>query len=281
MAERDVYGRSTFELDDCDLSHFVKFALITGLTKKATKLTRRSMTRDRKTIATARVLPLFAIPGENYPLVAELRAQNADNDNVDTRLPAAWDHTTVIAKLWAANRTLRLHGEPCSFTLNLSQTEIEKALRSRKGFSGYFRESITRCLNRELGYKPKLWIAVDITDAGRLHLHGGMAIRQRNEVHLAYDALSEAGGVWESSTHNDKQAHVAFQYNPDGWSRYAIRARSKVQSALPGQRIYSIANGLIADARQVYESWRSRLAAEMSGCLGAGDVRSRAPNSVP
>lgn len=276
------------------LDHFIRFALITGLTKKATKRARRSMARDRKTIAMAQISPPSTFPPSNGPLVGvgivgplpHLAAPSSQaphvafslpetatdpaNDNTDTRHPPAWDHTTHIAKLWAANVALAIHGEVCHISLNLSRTEIDKALASPKGFAGYFRESITRSMKRALGYKPKFWIAVDITDSGRLHLHGGMAVRGRNEVHLAYQALRKAGGVWESAAHKDKQAHVGFQDDPDGWLRYSIRARSKVQSIVGARQTHAIANGLIGDARRLYESWRKQL---VDMTMGAGGGR--------
>lgn len=284
------YSRLPDAIECDELNQFVRFALITGLTKKATKRRRRSVTRDLKTRARMPVLTLPTGPASKAPLVLKLphpsshflpvsaprshvtsatsthtleaspvESSEPANDNADTRDPPSWEHTTHVGKLMAANRALALHGAVCSFSLNLSQAEIDKALASPKGFASYFREAINRSMKRALGYKPKFWIAVDVTETGRLHLHGGMAV-QHNEVHLAYDALSQAGGVWDNARHGDKQAHVDLQDDPDGWVRYAIRMRSKVRHIVGDRQTHAIANRLIGDARRVYEGWRRELA---------------------
>jgi hypothetical protein len=80
-----------------------------------------------------------------------------------------------------------------------------------------------------------------------------------DEIHLLNDALSEAGGEWAKAC-PEKQAHHELQDNPDGWARYAQRMRSKVRLIVGDRQTYAIANGLIGEARRLYEGLRRRAA---------------------
>lgn len=59
--------------------------------------------------------------------------------------------------------------------------------------------------------------------------------------------------------HRGKQAHIDLQADLDGWARYAIRERAKVRLIIADRQTHAIANGLIAEGRFLYESWRLQL----------------------
>ena len=61
---------------------------------------------------------------------------------------------------------------------------------------------------------------------------------------------------------SDKQAHVDLQHDPDGWVQYAIRSRSKVRLIVGDRQTHAIANGLIGDARRLYEDLRKQVMAD-------------------
>jgi hypothetical protein len=271
-AEHHHYSTNSEAPARDDVADFIRFALVTGLTKKATKRRRKSITRDRRNLAKLGTFATSAASAIPSPLVLKsltpLRPLTTPspfalkaiaNDNADTRDPPSWDHTTHVAKLWAANRALLHHGALYAFSLDPSPSEIAKAHASPKGFAGHFREAITRALKRKLGRKPMFWIAVDLTPGGRLHLHGGLALED-GEGGLIASALQEAGDEWASAYHKDKQVDLAHQYEPDGWARYAIRMRSKVRHIVGDRQTYAIANGLIDEARRHYEGLRRQVA---------------------
>lgn len=211
--------------------------------KKVTKRRRRTIAKDRKAIAITRVsTPLTPtasdgalVSNPTSPITHPTPANDDSKVLKKLRRFHSWDHTTDLAKVVFANRAAYQEGRTYAFSLDLSPKEIAAANDNAKGFADHFKRRISRNLKR-MAIDAPFWFGVDVTRAGRLHLHGGIAAND-NQLDVVERAMCAAGGDWASKYHADKQCDLQPMYTPDIWANYCLRAQAKVKRIITGKAI--------------------------------------------
>jgi hypothetical protein len=105
-----------------------------------------------------------------------------------------------------------------------------------------------------LGRDAEYWFAVDTTNEGRLHIHGGLVIRP-DELPLADVALRRAGGRWGNPRGHQHQTHFGF-FDGDNWAKYSARHVPTIRRAFRGSAIVAT-HRLRRRAKQIYDELRT------------------------
>jgi hypothetical protein len=232
--------------------------------KKVTKRRRRSIAKDRRAIAITRVssptTPMASVGASvadttPRPLTLPKPANDDSKASKKTTRIHAWEHTTDYAKVVSANRAIALTGRAYAFTLNLSPKQIAAANDNLKGFTDHFKRRISRSLTRADTANAVYWFAVDVTPAGRPHLHGAIEDNDNLGRDSIERALCAAGGKWASIHHARRQCDLQPLCTPDVWANYCLRNQGKVKRLIVGKAV-SITGPLRRRAKCYYDALR-------------------------
>lgn len=151
-----------------------------------------------------------------------------------TRTPPRWDEASALAKAVFFHREVAKRGG-VSFTLNLSP-EVENAARADpRSFTEHIKRRLSRHLKSAFGKSVDFWFGLDISPAGRPHLHGGIVVTH-NEAEALLRALTRAGGEWGSVRGARHQAHLGARLDDD-WGTYATKKISPSRQAEYGSML--------------------------------------------
>jgi hypothetical protein len=244
--------------------------------KKVTKRTRRTDSRDRQTL---KKIQHFRVPAElaGWPsLVSDFtpptsthrtvdsdesksRSKDVHFDANDYALPV-WEHSKDRIKLAAS--TLALHvtkKPPVSWSVNLTPERIDEALRHADGFTECIAGYLKRAFERELLSSATLFLfSVDVTNepARRLHLHGATAADEQ-ELDALERALRHAGGHGPKPDDDDHMVDMNPRRCDEGWVTYAMRNQAKVRKAISGKgRTNFITGPLRSEGKGFYDEVR-------------------------
>jgi hypothetical protein len=126
-----------------------------------------------------------------------------------------------------ANRALSSFGAPHAITVNVGRVVSDKAGDEPRAFLDYVRRSIKRQLDRKLERSVEFWAVAERTPDGRLHIHGGVALRDA-EKQLAEAAVDKAAGEWDSARSGKRKIKIKPQTDMDGWARYSFKRAGSV-----------------------------------------------------
>lgn len=148
--------------------------------------------------------------------------------------PKRWKDYTEKERCIAFNEVVMRSGG-VGFTLNLGHSLHDKALAAPLGFSDFMRRRIARRLDEHLNRRNvDYWFALDVTSAGRVHIHGGI-VASLDEHDRVTDALKLAGGAWEGRGCHGHQV-VLTGLQDSGWASYAARNLKRACRRVTGDR---------------------------------------------
>lgn len=192
----------------------------------------------------------------------KVRAPTPANDN----LIFVWSLTSVAVTAVAATVALLIAETPAvAFTFNLTPDAIAKALASPTGFLDSLKRSFDLELKRLLpGVTLPYWFAIDITDDGRLHIHGAFLSPATNlpMVRKIRKIMKAAWGEW-AGPGKRKQLRFRKLYSDD-WATYCMENQAKVAKII-GPRTFTINQPLRRDAEWVYAEIRRIMSERTQG----------------
>jgi hypothetical protein len=218
---------------------------------KVTSRKRRSPARDRQVLKKIRELEPEPPPGVSSSFSSDLSAPILI-PSTDTKRPSlpVWELTGDDVKLALATIALQVSWGYCtSWTFNLIEEALKKALKHPKGFVRSLTLAFNRALKRRFGYVPVYWLCVDTNKFGRLHLHGAIALGPDDHP-LLQEVMKEAWGA-QKGRGKELQIDLNHQRCDDGWADYALRNRAKVRPII-GEHTFYIADELRRAARHAY-----------------------------
>lgn len=160
------------------------------------------------------------------PLVPKERGQiyvikpdKIDVDGVVTRTiwTPDWTHTGDRLKLLAMGAAME--GGPIAMTVRLGPVEIEAALRSSRGFVGYFTERMGRFFKAAGDSDPQYAFMIETSPVHDLHIHGIIT----STVPNLREVLAKVGGKTDMRA-RERQVHTKPIYDLVGWARYIAKA---------------------------------------------------------
>lgn len=135
------------------------------------------------------------------------------------RLPPVWRDLSWTMKIEQCVRGMKERGPVLAFSLNLRDDIEAEAKKQDQPVDWIFRRVVRR-LQAELKRKDLALVLVgEETDRypRRLHIHGFMQVKDRDEAKSIRRALRQAGGPWDAVRQH--QAHT--KADPDsGWTGY-------------------------------------------------------------
>ena len=180
------------------------------------------------------------------------------------RLVASWEEAGELARLDYVNRAGMLRGRPFAWTLNVAP-DVEKAANDNaRGALDYLRRAVDRSLKRVPALKDAalpMWLVVETTDAGRIHLHGACFTDDPEHLPAIARALARAGGAW-SGAGREYQVDLAPQRDPDAWAAYPVKRQARTRRHLRE------AADLALDVHVPIASWSRDLVADAKRLLG-------------
>lgn len=143
-------------------------------------------------------------------------------------------------------------GRAVAWTLNFSPALLKAAEKAADGPFDYLRRRVSLELKKALGESPALLCALDITPAGRYHLHG-LSVVDREQAWTFHEALRRAGGTWASKRGQEHQVrldaaswsiseNIFLDRNKPitlGWSDYSTRHSHKLKIQTKHSTIYA------------------------------------------
>lgn len=167
-----------------------------------------------------------------------------------------WALTGDRVKAVFATGALLIADRPAvAFTFNLTEEAIEKAKGHPAGFLDSLKRSLDAELKKAFGSVFLYWFVIDISDGGRLHIHGAFlppAISTRTDRKIR-EAMTNAWGKW-SGPGNHKQVQFKPLYSDD-WATYAMANQRKVAKLIRG-RTFTINQPLRREAAWTYDEVR-------------------------
>jgi len=117
---------------------------------------------------------------------------------------------------------------------------------------------INRAMKAEVGKVLPFAVQLEISPAGRLHVHGVVCLDQATtaELDALKGALATAGGKIKGHA-GSRQVKVAELYDAVGWTAYFSKTHSGTVKVLGTSKITAVSNSLRALAEQ---DWTARLA---------------------
>jgi hypothetical protein len=229
----------------------------------------------------------FPPAAESGPLV-EVDTPPALSTPPSPRPLPRWDRLKPVDALATHFAALDTFGVPVAFTLRFSP-DVIRALNDNHG-KGTGDGFATKALNKITTQLRKLGVevvlpAVDVSPAGHLHVHGGLALKiandnARHEVEriLAIEdrdrrraeieanpflrplrtALERAGGKWASKHGRKHQVDLRDLPDPAGWASYCLKDSTKVRRLIKG-KVVAITRPLNTAAKELHEERRARL----------------------
>lgn len=194
-------------------------------------------------------LPSLTTPTLTPSDSTKVRAPTLANDN----LIPVWSLTCDAVTALVATVALQISETPAvAFTFNLTPDAIAKAKDSPTGFLDSLKRSFDLELKQALrGVVLPYWFAVDVTEEGRLHIHGAFLSPATNLpiVRKIRKAMKAAWGEWESPGKR-KQLRFRTLYSDD-WATYCMEDQAKV-AKIVGPRTFTISQPLRRDAEWTY-----------------------------
>ncbi|MER2249497.1 hypothetical protein ABS772_06160 [Methylorubrum podarium] len=184
------------------------------------------------------------------------------------RFHATWEESGELTKLDYINAAGALRGQPFAWTLNLSPDVEQAANDNERGPLDYVSRRVRRHLDREpmlQGAALPLWIVIETTDSGRLHLHGAIFLDNSEFAPAIRRALSRAGGAWDAKAGEEYQTDLAPQRHPDIWAAYPLKRQGRTRRHVRDARalkhdapvpIATWSRELVADAKRLLEEER-------------------------
>ena len=229
-----------------------------SLVKSRIKHPRKSLARDDRALTRIEGLKGIAVIGaaggisvEPPSPTAKSKASKAANDNRD--IPR-WQDAEEMLKGAMFNEALANFGEPLALTLNIAPDVVDKAKAGQKGFASNMLDLMRNELRRDGIDEVEIWIAVEISDEGRIHIHGGFACAADNLERIKA-AFERAGGAW---TGGGRQ-FVANPFNekPMGWARYSLKRVCRARNRLKGS-VIARTSGINDAAPKILDAWRRK-----------------------
>lgn len=144
--------------------------------------------------------------------ISPLREQlNADEEGREARFwrgltfetpsrktyPAQWRSTSDETRLEWFHHAISSAGAVHSFSLNLND-ETEHRFKREPDAAGWMADRIAKSFKATFGRQVQFWFAVEVSDGGRVHLHGELSV-SASDAKRARAALRKAGGEWSSN----------------------------------------------------------------------------------
>ncbi|RYG88509.1 MAG: hypothetical protein EON59_04280 [Alphaproteobacteria bacterium] len=169
-------------------------------------------------------------------------------------------------------------GNKATLNINLAPAQIEAALRSPRGFVGYFTERMGRALKAAGDESPQYVFIVEGAEAQDFHLHGVIS----STVPNLRSVLAAVGGK-TSTAAPERQVHSRSVYSLVGWVRYIAKAPLTTTEVMTYERrqlgIEERRDGLIGASRitrargkEWYEEARRGGVTVSDEMHGAGDA---------
>jgi len=183
------------------------------------------------------------------------------------RLMASWDEAGELTKLDYVNRAGAHQGDAFAWTLNLAP-DVEKAANDNGRPLDHLWRRVNSCLAREpalASASVPLWLVLETTPAGRLHIHGGLFVANPELLPAIERALAKAGGEWGATAGREHQLDVGPQRTPDAWAAYPLWRQGQTRRHLREAaglepdapvRIATWSRGLTADAKRLHAEER-------------------------
>lgn len=176
-------------------------------------------------------------------------------DESDTRKAPAWRYTTEIIRGHAYIRTISTTGPGLSWSLNLDGKVLDAANDNPDRFMGQMQDRLSKALNAEFGETRDAFFAIELSLAGRPHLHGAVDATE-NERERVEAVLARCGGTYTPAAHTGRQAHAQVMFGPDGWLRYSLKNMAATKRALGLKTVLSVTRGCRARAEALWEASR-------------------------
>lgn len=235
--------------------------------KKVSARFRKSDANDLRTLVIIRksekareVRSRHSVSDLQTPISAPEIALKASRKGVPTSsketIPV-WEKTSDRLKITFINRALSHGGY--AFSLNVTDAVIEKAHQYRLGFAAYFKREIDAAWKKVLPTHPTWWFHVDISDRGRLHLHGTF-LASPQEIEAIKIVMCSVGGAWRPQRRGEEQFHFRLlDERVDVWSRYCMRNSARVRRKVKGA-VYCRTHDLTGIAKGIYGQIKRRIA---------------------
>lgn len=208
-------------------------------------------------VSSSVVLPTPLHTAQDLPLYAP-------SSDIPARSPIpVWAHTGDKVKAVFATAALLITERPAvAFTFNLTEQAIERAKSHPAGFLDSLKRSFDAELKKAFGAVFPYWFAIDLSDGGRLHIHGAflspsISIRTVRKIRTV---MKDSWGHWDGP---GKRMQVRFRkLYSDDWATYSIRNRRKVEDRI-GPRTLTVTQPLTRDANWVYDEVRRIMRPEL------------------
>ncbi|WP_295186798.1 hypothetical protein [uncultured Brevundimonas sp.] len=159
------------------------------------------------------------VPKGNKPVyLLKPDVENAEGELTRTIWTPDWTHTGDRLKLFAMGAALE--GEVKTINITLSKEVIEAALKSPRGFSGYFSERMSRSLKAAGDSNPTYAFLVEGSPAHPLHVHGII----QSPIPNIREVLALVGGKANHLRAKERQVDTQRVWKLSGWLRYIAKA---------------------------------------------------------
>ena len=197
-----------------------------------------------------------------------------DPDIVEVHVPR-WKDTGDFLKTigWLLGCIKHFGDNARPFTLNLSDSVIEKASSSPDGFTSYLQKALKRNLSRaykrlDISTPPEFFFWVEAHKVSRPHLHGVIIFPTEAAQIAVYramrDAIKLSGGDWKGPGHQ-LVVKSFLRRNPFGWAWYVSKLKEttqlnlKIISGVSGNpSTVAVTAGLNRLSKEAYEKARQR-----------------------
>lgn len=169
---------------------------------------------------------------------------------------AAHRKTVAWKRLPADERNRRVldhvfRSESLAFTFNLAPKQ-EKRFRNEARPARALADLINRSCKSKLGRAVPLMLALEVSPAGRLHVHGVVTL-EFGEWKTFQDILKSAGGKIDGHA-GPRQTHTRKLFDMTGWADYIAKDFDRTAEALGTDKIVYHCRMMIAAARDEYDN---------------------------
>lgn len=253
--------------------------VLAGMRKSARSRVRRTPLKDRQAVerirsfanaldrgmpaigdATSHPLSVANPPSPNPCLKQPKSTSNPSNDNL-----VDWEKTGSLTKLSAATWSLLTEErQAIAFSFDLI-TKSEGAARSDAGGPvDWLKRHLDKQFTKRFGKGSiPYFFSLDISKAGRLHVHGAFLPMRDTEYHRdqVREAMKAAWGVWrlDCGRENPKQTDFRPLYSC-GWITYQMETHRKVARIIGDDRVFTMTQDLRREAQQTYNEIRRLMA---------------------
>jgi hypothetical protein len=160
-----------------------------------------------------------------------------------------------VKAVFATAALLMAERPAVAFTFNLTEQAIEKAKGHPAGFLDSLKRSLDAELRKAFGSVFPYLFAIDISDKGRLHIHGAflppaISIRAVRKIRAA---MKDAWDRWDGP---GQRKQLRFKtLHSDDWAVYCMRNQRRVEKLI-GPRTFTVTRPLTKEATWVYNAVR-------------------------